>query len=143
VTRISAFDSRTRALAAVALAGLCSAALLAVPAARAAGASIVACVGTVAPAACTTSAATIPAPNGVYFNVTNGGGSRGYVSVEVTCDNGYGTLLNVLADPKSGGTSQTIFPGAGRCTANLEKQMAIGKAHVLGTVTFTVVTPGP
>jgi hypothetical protein len=122
----------------VALAALVSAAVLVVPAARAGSASIVACDGSVAPAACAGSAATIPAANGVYFKVTNGGGNRGYVSVEVTCDNGYGTILNVLADPKSGGTSQTVYPGAGACTANLEKQMAIGKAHVLATVSFTV-----
>jgi hypothetical protein len=136
MTRISTIDPRARAL--VALATLASAALLLVPSGRAGSASIVACDGTVAPASCTSSAATIPAANGVYFKVTNGGGNRGYVTVEVQCDNGYGTVLNVLADPKSGGTSQTVYPGAGGCVANLEKQMAIGKAHVLGTVSFTV-----
>jgi len=136
MTRISAIDPRARA--AVALAALFSAAVLAVPAAHAAGTAIIACDGSVAPAACASSAASIPAANGVYFKVTSGGGNRGYVSVEVQCDNGYGTVLNVLADPKSGGVSQTIYPGAGTCTANLEKQMQIGKAHILGTVTFTV-----
>jgi hypothetical protein len=138
VTRTSAIDPRARARTVVALAALAAAAVLVVPAARAAGTSIVACNGSVAPAACTSSAATIPAANGVYFKVTNGGGNRGFVSVEVTCDNGYGTVLTVLADPKSGGTSQTVYPGAGSCVANLEKQMQIGKAHVLATVSFTV-----
>jgi hypothetical protein len=40
--------------------------------------------------------------------------------------------------PKGTATSQTIYPPAGSCVADLEKLMQIGKARVLATVSFTV-----
>jgi hypothetical protein len=87
-------------------------------------------------------ATSIPAAHGVYFKVTTGGGNRSYASVAIECSVAgtvvYSTILNVLAEPKSGGTSQTIYPPAGSCVANLEKQMAIGKAQILGTTAFTL-----
>jgi hypothetical protein len=84
----------------------------------------------------------IPHENGVYFSVTTGGGNRSYASVAVECSAAgtvvYSTVLNVLVEPKSAGTSPTIYPPVSSCVASLEKQMAIGKAQILGTTTFTI-----
>ena len=80
--------------------------------------------------------------NGVAFDVTTGGGNRDYASVEVTCtvgtDTVYGTVLNVVVPPKGTATSQTIYPPASSCVANLTKQMSIGRSHLLATVSFEV-----
>lgn len=102
--------------------------------------SIVACLGG------TTSCgvASVTTSSGVYFSVTTGGGNRSYVSAAVECSVSgtvvYSAILNVVVEPKSLGTSQTIYPPAASCVANLEKQMAIGKAQILGTTNFTVTT---
>jgi len=50
----------------------------------------------------------------------------------------YSTVLTVAAPAKGTGTSQTIYPPASDCTADLEKPMQIGKAHILASTTFTV-----
>jgi hypothetical protein len=79
---------------------------------------------------------------GVFFTVSTGGGNRDYASVEVSCTSGgvvvYGTVLTVIVEPKSTGTSQTIYPPASDCVANLTKQMSIGKSRVLASVNFAV-----
>ena len=120
------------------LAVLAAAACALVPAAAAGQQSISACVG--GTTACGVSS--VPAASGVYFSVTSGGGNRSYASVAVTCTDGgvvvYATVLTVPVEPKSAGTSQTIHPPASSCTADLEKQMAIGKAQVLASVAFSV-----
>jgi hypothetical protein len=116
------------------LAAVVTGALVGVSTATAGGA-LTACDGI---AGC--SASTITSADGVYFTVSTGGGNRDFASVEVTCDNGYSTVLNVVVPPKSSGTSQTIYPPAGSCVANLEKQMQIGKARILASVDF-MVTP--
>jgi hypothetical protein len=114
------------------LAALVTGALVAVSTATA-GESITACDGITG-----CSATTITSADGVYFTVSTGGGNRDFASIGVTCDNGYSTVLNVVVPPKSDGTSQTIHPPAGSCVANLEKQMQIGKARILGSVDFVV-----
>lgn len=80
---------------------------------------------------------------GVYFTVTTGGGNRDYASVDVRCrgqadDVIYETILTVAVEPKSSGDSQTIYPPASSCTADLVKLMQIGKARVLATASFEV-----
>ena len=80
--------------------------------------------------------------SGVSFTVTANGGNRDFASVAVTCSAGgatvYATVLNVSLDASGTGTSQTIFPPASSCTADLLKQMAIGRSHILGSVAFVV-----
>ena len=60
----------------------------------------------------------------------------------MSCSDGagevYATVLTVVVEPKSSGTSQTIYPPASDCTADLVKQMAIGRERVLASVSFTV-----
>ena len=129
--RISAIDERPLATVLALLAALLATALLVAPAARSGGPAI-----TANPANPTTT-------TGVSFTVSTGGGNRDYASVAVTCKDGsgadvYGTVLNVVVPPKGTATSQTIYPPASSCVADLEKQMAIGKARVLATVSFTV-----
>jgi hypothetical protein len=79
---------------------------------------------------------------GVYFTVTTGGGNRDFASVEVRCSDAgnvvYATVLTVSVPPKGAGTSQTIYPPASSCVAELQKRMQIGKPHVLATTSFTV-----
>lgn len=80
---------------------------------------------------------------GVNFTVTTGGGNRDFASVAVNCTDSsgaliYATVLTVIVPAKGTGTSQTIYPPASSCVANLEKLMQIGSARVLATVTFTV-----
>jgi hypothetical protein len=108
------------------------------PAATAGQQSIAACLGGTA----TCGVSSVTTTSGVYFKVTTGGGNRDYASVAVTCSSGatvvYSTVLNVVVEPKSSGTSQTIYPPASSCRADLEKQMFIGKAQILATTTFTV-----
>jgi hypothetical protein len=116
------------------VAGLVALALLLAPGARPGGNSITACDGVTT--AC--DVGTVPAANGVYFTVSTGGGNRDFASVAVSCDNGYATVLTVEVPAKGTGTSQIIYPPAGACTATLEKLMQIGKAHDLGSVSFTV-----
>jgi hypothetical protein len=117
------------------LAGLVALALLFTPGARSGGNAITACDG--ATNACGVSSVT--ASGGVYFTVSTGGGNRDFASVAVNCDNGYSTVLTVEVPAKGTGSSQVIYPTApASCTADLTKQMQIGKARVLGTVSFTV-----
>jgi len=134
MTKVSALTSRRTVAALAAMVGLV-AALLLVPGARSGGASIAVCNGATS-TSCTGGAFSTAA--GVYFAVTTGGGNRDFASVAVDCDNGYSTVLNVIVPAKGAGNSAVIHPSAGSCTADVEKQMQIGKAHVLGTVTFTV-----
>src|SRR6478672_7417400 len=69
------------------------------------------------------------ATSGVSFTVSTGGGNRDFASVAVSCDNGYATVLTVEVPAKGTGTSQTIYPPAGNCVANLEKLMSITHAR--------------
>jgi hypothetical protein len=110
------------------------AALLGARTALAGGQSIVACSG----ASTASCAAPGAAASGVYFQVTAGGGNRDFASVEVICAQGYDTVITVEVPAKGSGTSQILYPPPGSCTANLEKQMQIGKARILGTTTFTL-----
>ncbi len=119
------------------LAALAAAALLLASSARAGGNSITACDGVTTPTT-TCGVASVPAADGVFFTVTTGGGNRDFASVAVSCDNGYATVLNVVVEPKGTGSSQTIYPPAGACTADLEKQMQIGKPRILATIAFSV-----
>jgi len=123
---------------ACALAGaLVAAALLFAPSAFA-GPAIGVCDGSFAAPDCH-STGSVPSTTGVYFTVTTGGGNRNFASIDVQCDNGFGTTLTVDVPAKGTGYSQTIFPPAGTCTAALVKPMQIGKSRVLaGPVTFTV-----
>lgn len=75
---------------------------------------------------------------GASFSVAIQGGNRSYASVRVSCDSGYATVLTVALDATGAGTSQTIYPPAGSCTATLEKLQSITHARVLATATFTV-----
>jgi hypothetical protein len=108
------------------LAAALTAALVAVGSAFAAGNTIV-----VNPTAPTTS-------SGVSFSVTIQGGNRSYASVGVSCGGGYATVLTVALDANGAGTSQTIYPPAGACTATLEKLQSISHSRVLATANFTV-----
>jgi hypothetical protein len=116
------------------LAGFAASALLLAPSARPAP-SIGVCNGG-DQLTCTGGPFTTAA--GVYFLVTSGGGNRDFASVAVSCDDGYATVLTVEVPAKGSGTSQTIHPSVSHCTADLEKQAQIGKAHILGSVSFTV-----
>jgi len=104
--------------------------LVASPASVAAGNGI-----TFSPAAPTTG-------TGVSFTVTTGGGNRDFATVAVNCSGSsgiiYATVLNVIVTPKGTGTSQTIYPPASSCVADLEKIMQIGKPRVLASVSFEV-----
>ena len=87
--------------------------------------------------------ATPTTTSGVSFTVSTGGGNRQFTSVDVSCTDGagdevYATVLTVEVPPKGTGTSQTIYPPASSCVANLVKLMQIGKARVLATVSFEV-----
>jgi hypothetical protein len=120
------------------LAAAVATALLVAPVARSGGSSIVACDGAAPPPAACTATSSVTTANGVYFKVGTGGGNREFASVRVTCASGYSTVLTVEVPPKGTGTSNVVYPPAGACTADLEKQMSIGKAHILGTVSFAV-----
>jgi len=125
MTKTSTLTIRLLPGAFVLVAGLAALALLLAPRAFA-GPSI-----GVNPAAPTTT-------TGVSFTVTTGGGNRDFVSVIVDCDSGYSTVLTVEVPAKGSGTSQTIFPPAGNCTADEAKLMQIGKQHILASSSFTV-----
>ena len=106
--------------------------LVALPAAALAGGQSI----TYSPASPTTT-------TGVSFTVTTGGGNRDFASVQVACDDSigslvYGTTLTVVVSPKGTGTSQTIYPPASSCVANLVKLNQIGSARVLATTSFSV-----
>ncbi len=124
-----------RALAAALLGGL----LLAAPAPVAAANSISYCEGGEAGPGCPGSPTTA---TGVYFTVTAGGGNRDFASIAVSCaDSGvtvYSTVLTVSVAPKGSGISQTIYPPASRCTADLVTLNQIGSARVLASTSFTV-----
>lgn len=125
-----------RALVAALLGGL----LLAAPAPVAAANSISYCEGGQMGSGCPGTPTTT---SGVYFTVTTGGGNRDFASIAVSCaDSGgtvlYSTVLTVSVAPKGTGTSQTIYPPAGSCTADLVKLNQIGSARVLASTSFTV-----
>jgi hypothetical protein len=91
-----------------------------------------------APAAGNSITVNRPAPGGVSFTVTAGGGVKGFVQVGVDCGPSYGTRLVVQLNSAGQGTSQTIFPPTGlSCTATLEQGKQIDRFHVLATTTFT------
>jgi hypothetical protein len=123
----------------IVLAGLLASLFFVVPATVSAAQSITHCRGDV-----TTSC--LPSPStttGVYFSVTTGGGNRNFASVAVNCTDVtgagvYSTVLTVEVPPKGTGTSQTIYPPASSCTADLVKLMQIGKWRVLASDSFTV-----
>ena len=75
---------------------------------------------------------------GVWFDVVVGG-NRDFIAVEVTCGDGYGTIINVVLDANGVGTSQTVYPPAGACTAELQIRKQQLRARVLDTKTFTVL----
>lgn len=76
--------------------------------------------------------------SGVFFTVATSG-NKDFVAVEVTCDNGYGTRIYVTLDSNGEGTSQTIYPPAGSCTATLEFPQGINRFRPLApTVPFIV-----
>jgi hypothetical protein len=108
-------------------AAVCATALLFAPGAHPGGGSGI-----------TYSPANPTATTGVSFTVTAGGGNRNFASVAVSCDSGYATVLNVIVPAKGSGTSQIIYPPAGSCTATQDKEMQIGKARQLASVSFTV-----
>jgi hypothetical protein len=130
VRKTEAIKTHPAAGALVLLTALVAAALVLAPAARPGAQSI-----TIDPSSPTTA-------SGVAFTVSTGGGNRDYASVEVSCTSGgavvYGTVLTVVVEPKSTGTSQRIYPPASTCVANLTKQMSIGKSRVLASISFTV-----
>lgn len=78
-----------------------------------------------------------PAGGGVYFTVTVGGNNDS-AEIGVSCGSGYATRLTVVLDASGAGTSQTIYPPPGACTADLELGKQIDRFHVLATTTFTV-----
>jgi len=125
MTKTKTLEARPVAGALALAAALAAAALVLAPAARPGGGSIAV-------------NANPSATTGVFFTVTTGGGQRDFASVAVRCDSGYATVLTVEVPPKGTGTSQTIYPPQGPCTADLEKLMQIGKQHVLASVSFTV-----
>jgi hypothetical protein len=93
----------------------------------------------VAPAAAGPSSITAnQASPGVYFTVTGkASGGRDYFAIAVQCDNGYGTRIFVTTENGTG-TSQTIFPGPGSCTAELQAAQSINKFRTLETIEFSV-----
>lgn len=82
-------------------------------------------------------AAVQPTTGSVYFTVTVGGNNDS-AEIGVSCDSGYATRLTVVLDASGAGTSQTIYPPPGTCTADLELGKQIGRFHVLATTSFTV-----
>ena len=126
-----------RALAAALLGGL----LLAAPAPVAAANSISYCAGGQTGSGCP---GTPTITTGVYFTVTTGGDNRDFASIAVRCADGtgtvvYSTVLTVSVAPKGSGISQTIYPPAGSCTADLVKLNQIGSARVLASTSFTIL----
>jgi hypothetical protein len=82
--------------------------------------------------------ATVSADKGVVFSVS-GGGNRTALSVRISCDSGYGTVINVPLDSSGAGSSQKVFPPAGSsCTATLEDPQGINRSRVLATTTFAI-----
>jgi hypothetical protein len=75
---------------------------------------------------------------GIYFTVTGKAtGGRDYFAIAVQCDSGYGTRIFVTTQDGAG-TSQTIYPPAGSCTAELQAAQSINKFRTLETITFIV-----
>jgi hypothetical protein len=94
--------------------------LVAVPAASAGGGSIT---------------ANLVSPGGVYFTVDGKAtGGRDYFAIAVQCDSGYATRIFVTAP----GDSQTIYPGAGPCTAELQAAQSINRFRTLQTISFVI-----
>jgi len=134
MTKTRALQTPGTAIRLALLAALFASALLFAPGARPGGSGIAACDGVTN--AC--GVASVPAASGVYFTVSAGGGNRDFASIEVDCADNYSTVINVIVPAKGSGTSQVVYPPAGACSATQEKQMQIGKAHQLATVSFTV-----
>jgi hypothetical protein len=79
--------------------------------------------------------ANLISPGGVYFTVAGKAtGGRDYFAIAVNCLNGYATRIFVTAP----GDSQTIYPGSGKCTADLQTAQSINKFRTLETIEFTV-----
>jgi hypothetical protein len=75
---------------------------------------------------------------GVYFTVTGKAtGGRDYFAIAVNCDSGYATRIFVTVQDGVG-TSQTIYPPSGTCTADLQAAQSINKFRTLETITFSV-----
>lgn len=127
---VSAFQDRSGSSRLALFAALVGCALVAGPLARSGGNAI------------TASSAAPTTASGVYFTVSAGGGNRGFASIAVSCTSDgsvvYANLITVEVPAKGTSTSATIYPPASSCDATLEKEMQIGKFHVLGTVSFTV-----
>ncbi len=117
------------------LTGLVAAVLLLAPGAHSGGSSLAVCNGA---DYVTCTGGPFNTADGVYFNVSTGGGNRDFASVQVSCSDGYATKLTVEVPAKGTGSSQIIHPSPAACTADLVKQMQIGKDHPLGSVSFTV-----
>jgi hypothetical protein len=102
------------------------------------GLAVLAAVLMSAPAASSAGASITPhlvSPGGVYFTVDGKAtGGRDYFAIAVTCENGYATRIFVTAP----GDSQTIFPGAGTCTVDLQAAQSINKYRTLQTITVVV-----
>ena len=82
--------------------------------------------------------ATVTPDRGVWFSVT-GGGHRTSLSVRISCDTGYSTVINVPLDANGAGRTSTVYPpGGSSCTATLEDPQAIDRSRVLGSTAFTV-----
>jgi hypothetical protein len=74
---------------------------------------------------------------GVSFTVTTGG-NKDNIEVGVVCTSGYATRLTVTLDASGAGSTATIYPPVGGCTATIEKGAQIGRFHVLATDSFAV-----
>jgi hypothetical protein len=73
----------------------------------------------------------------VTFAITGGPKNTSALTIRITCDNSYATVITVpLLD--GSGASQTVYPGAGSCTAVLEDPMAIGRSKILGSMIFSL-----
>jgi hypothetical protein len=80
--------------------------------------------------------------SGVYFTIGGKGtGGRDYLAISVTCTSAdlvvYGTRIFVTLVDGSG-TSQTLYPPASSCVANLEAPQSVNKFRVLETIGFDV-----
>ena len=94
---------------------------------------------TLAPAASAGGSITANAASpGVFFTVTGKAtGGRDYFAIAVTCTSGYATRIFVTVQDGAG-TSQTIYPPPGSCTAELQNSQSINKFRTLETIEFAV-----
>jgi hypothetical protein len=103
------------------------------------GAAAIAAAVMVAPAGAGPSSITANAASpGVYVTVTGKAtGGRDFFAIAVQCDSGYTTRIFVTTE-NGAGTSQTIFPPAGPCQAELQAAQSINKFRTLETIEFEV-----